>query len=389
MLTDHYSVAPVIIIDEYDTPIRFGYENGYYDEIIGFMRNFLSAGLKGNNSNIHFAFISGVLQIAQESIFSGLNNIYASTVLDNDDYSEFFGFTKDETKGILEYYGLADKYPEVCEWYDGYKFGDTEIFNPWSVLSYIKANAKAATYWANTGANEIIYDLMSNISGETAGMLSSLLKEESITVHVDKNVVFKKLKTDSSYIYTILVHSGYLKVIETKADADTWTLVVPNREIYEIYASEIISAIGGSDDTANAIRTALLKGDAYALKNDLRKFLASTASFRSLHKEYFYQILMTGILAVMNGRYDLKEEYESGDGYPDILLTPRDSSMYPGMIIEIKICDSMQEMAFKAREAISQIDRMKYDTSLKVAGCSRIYKIGIAFCAKDVEVIIE
>ncbi|MCD8286447.1 MAG: ATP-binding protein [Clostridia bacterium] len=389
MLTSHYGVAPVIIIDEYDKPIQSGYDHGYYDDALSFMKNFLSAGLKGNNANIHYAFISGVLQVGQVSAYSGLNNIYASTVLDCDDYSEFFGFTAEETKSMLEYYGLADRYPEVCEWYDGYLFGKTEIFNPWSVLKYIKANAKAGTYWVDTGENDIIYNVMSNISSDTAGILSSLLKEESITVHVDKNVTFNKLKENSSYVYTILVHSGYLKVVDAKNDANTWTLTMPNREIYEVYSSEIISAIAGNDNTANTIRDALLNGDVDAFKNELASFLASAISVRTLHKEYFYQVLMIGILAIMNGRYILKEEFESGSGYPDIILIPRNPSAYPGIIIEIKTCSSAQGLVPKAKEAVAQIDRMKYDAALKTAGCSRIYKIGAAFCTKDVEVILE
>ncbi len=389
MLKAHYGVAPVIIIDEYDKPIQSGYDYGYYDTALGFMKNFLSAALKGNNTNIHYAFISGVLQVGQVSTYSGLNNIYASTVLDCDDYSEFFGFTAEETETMLKYYGLGDKYPEVCKWYDGYLFGQTEIFNPWSVLNYIKANAKAATYWVNTGENDIIYDVMSNISGDTAAILSSLLKEESITVHVDKNVTFKKLKTNSSYIYTILVHSGYLKVVEEKKDANTWTLTMPNREIYEVYSSEIISALVGKEDSANIIRGALLNGDADTFKKELASFLADSTSFRNLHKEYVYQILLIGILAIMNGRYILKEEIETGSGYPDIILIPKDPSTYPGIIIETKICSSTQGLVSKAQEAVYQINRMQYDFVLKKAKCNRIYKIGVAFCEKDVEVILE
>ncbi|MCD8307500.1 MAG: AAA family ATPase [Clostridia bacterium] len=243
MLKAHYHVAPVIIIDDYDVPVRSGYEHGYYGEAAGFMRNFLSAGLKGNNSNIHYAFMAGEFPISLTDTYGGLNNICASTVLDCDDYSGFFGFTAEETKSVLEHYGLADRYPEVCEWYGGYKSGSDEIFCPQSVFSFIRSNGQAGACRMPSDTAGIIH---AAISGKAADILLPLLKGDPVIVHIDRNISFSKLKTDPSYACTILLHSGYLNAVEAKQDANTWTLAVPNKESREALTLAMMSATDNS-----------------------------------------------------------------------------------------------------------------------------------------------
>lgn len=238
MLKAHYRVAPVIIIDEYDKPIQSGYDHGYYDDVLGFMKNFLSAALKGNNTNIHYAFMAGELPVSMTDTYGGLNNICTSTVLDCDDYSGFFGFTAEETKSVLEHYGLADRYSEVCEWYGGYKSGSEDIFCPQSVLSFIQSNGQAGACLMPLDTAGIIHKA---IHEKIADILLPLLKGDPVTVHIDRNISFSKLKTDPSYACTILLHSGYLNAVEAKEDANTWTLAVPNKESREVLSLAIMS----------------------------------------------------------------------------------------------------------------------------------------------------
>ncbi|MCD8285637.1 MAG: ATP-binding protein [Clostridia bacterium] len=389
MLKAHYKVPPVIIIDEYDTPIQAGYDNGYYDKIISFMTTFLSKTLKGNESNLKYAFITGVMRVAQESIFSGLNSIYSSNVLKaNDDYGEFFGFTPDETNDILKYYGLGDNYPEVCEWYDGYRFGNAEIFNPWSVLMYIDSKGDAEKYWVGTSSNHIIHDLMQNISSDVAINLKTLMTGEEITVAANDNIVYNKLQYDESYIYTVLVHSGYLKP-EKKIESGVWSLKIPNKEVYKLYSSEILSTMNVPGSTANDIQDALISGDAAKLKKALQIFMGRTISYTEYKKEYFHHVLLTGILSVMDGNYNLFQDIEAGTGKADILLEPKSNKLLPGIIIEVEKARSVASLSSRAKAAITQINEKQYDMPLKSVGCSKIYKVGAAFIGKDVEVIIE
>ena len=209
MLTVHYGKAPIIIIDEYDTPIQEGYSKDFYDEIIGFMRIFFSGAFK-DNKNLSYGFLTGILRIAQESIFSGLNNLSVNTVMD-EEYDSFFGFTEKETEKLLAYYGMSEKENELRDWYDGYLFGNEEIYNPWSVINYISKGCIPQAYWVNTGKNEIFEEIMNAATDDVVEKLYILLQGGSVVARIDQNVVYRSLAEDPANIYSLLLVAGYLK----------------------------------------------------------------------------------------------------------------------------------------------------------------------------------
>lgn len=242
MLFKHYGKAPIIIIDEYDTPIQEGYAEDFYDEIIRFMRNFFSGAYK-DNKNLSYGFLTGILRIAQESIFSGLNNLTVNSVMD-EDYDRFFGFTYPEVHQMMEYYGVSDKDEELKDWYDGYRFGNTEIYNPWSVINYISKGCIPQAYWVNTGKNEILEDVLKSATDDVTEKLYALLQGERVIARIDQNVVYRSLSEDTENIYSLLLVAGYLKALTKELQGDGSYLCevsIPNREIAAVYKNEIFS----------------------------------------------------------------------------------------------------------------------------------------------------
>lgn len=277
MLTSHYDKAPVIIIDEYDTPIQEGYSKDFYDEIIGFMRNFFSGAFK-DNKNLSYGFLTGILRIAQESIFSGLNNLTVNSVMD-EEYDSFFGFTESEVKAMLSYYGVSDKEEELKDWYDGYLFGSEEIYNPWSVINYISKGCLPQAYWVNTGKNEILDDVLRVATDDITERLYDLLQGERVVARIDQNVVYRSLAEDPANIYSLLLVAGYLKTPKKELQADGSYLCevsIPNREIAVVYKSEILSHFlqtgAITRTTANKIAESL-----YAKRNSVMLGKASAA----------------------------------------------------------------------------------------------------------------
>ena len=242
MLFKHYGKAPIIIIDEYDTPIQEGYAEDFYDAIIRFMRNFFSGAYK-DNKNLSYGFLTGILRIAQESIFSGLNNLTVNSVMD-EDYDRFFGFTYPEVHQMMKYYGVSDKDEELKDWYNGYRFGNTEIYNPWSVINYISKGCIPQAYWVNTGKNEILEDVLKSATDDVTEKLYALLQGERVIARIDQNVVYRSLSEDPANIYSLLLVAGYLKALTKELQGDGSYLCevsIPNREIAAVYKNEIFS----------------------------------------------------------------------------------------------------------------------------------------------------
>ncbi len=242
MLADHYDRAPIIIIDEYDTPIQEGYAKDFYEDIIAFMRNLFSGAFK-DNKNLSYGFLTGILRIAQESIFSGLNNLSVNSVMD-EEYDQYFGFTAEEVKRMLSYYGVSDKETELRDWYDGYCFGGTEIYNPWSVINYVAKSCRPQAYWVSTGKNEVLANVLQLATEDITEKLYALLQGETIIVRVDGNVVYASLTEDPANIYSLLVMAGYLKIMKKELQADGSYICeasIPNREIFAVYKNEILS----------------------------------------------------------------------------------------------------------------------------------------------------
>ncbi len=390
MLAVHYGKAPIIIIDEYDTPIQEGYSKDFYDEIIGFMRNFFSGAFK-DNKNLSYGFLTGILRIAQESIFSGLNNLSVNTVMD-EEYDSFFGFTSDEVKKMLEYYGMSKKESELKDWYDGYLFGSEEIYNPWSVINYISRGGIPQAYWVNTGKNEILEDLLKVATDDITERLYALLHGERIIARIDQNVVYSSLTEEPANIYSLLLVAGYLKAPKKELQADGSYLCevsIPNREIAAVYKSEILShflQVGViTRNTANKIAESLYANDYKKLQNAVAEYMDKSISFYDGGTEGFYHGLMLGLIALMDNQYKIKSNRESGDGRYDICLIPREEK-YPGIIMELKWKEKLSEAALVslAEEALVQIDELRYDSELKEDGIADIIKFGIAFSGKKV-----
>lgn len=390
MLAKHYGVAPVIIIDEYDTPIQEGYSKDFYDEIIDFMRNLFSGAFK-DNKNLTFGFLTGILRIAHESIFSGLNNLYVSTVLD-DEYSEYFGFTHEEVRSMLRYYGKEDKEEELKNWYDGYLFGGERIYNPWSVMNYISKGCVPQAYWANSGKSEILGDILSGAEESVAEKLYRLLNGESVVTKINQNVVYKDLKADNSNIYSLLLVAGYLKTENKEICADgtyVCRVSIPNKEIAAVYRSEILSKLmqngAMGKDTANIVAEALYENNPQKLQNAISSYLKRTISFYDAGTEGFYHGMMVGIVALMDEQYSVKSNREAGIGRYDVCLIPADKSRC-GVIMEFKWGKQLsgEELSELSSKALSQIDDREYEIELREMGIKTVVKIGIAFSGKDV-----
>ena len=391
MLHQHHKQAPVIIIDEYDTPIQEGFVNGYYDDAVEFIRSFFSAALK-DNPHARQIVMTGILRIAKESIFSGLNNIRVFSVLDKK-FSEFYGFTTSEVQQMAAYYEQTDKLPELKAWYDGYKFGDTEIFNPWSVINYFSNNCQAMPYWVQTSANTIIQEILKTYNDDTYRNLHALLGKTEVQSIVRTNIIYPKLKEPQTNILGFLLMTGYLKSTGTELDARgdyICRLSIPNKEIKTIYYNEILSLLTEDigENTVMNLANALYDKDAAKIKEALNKFMLKTISYYDNLKENYYHGLMLGLLAIGESNYDIRSNRESGLGRYDIQLIPKKSAL-PGIIIEVKAADKDAgvELSKLAQTALKQIDEKKYDTELCAQGVNDIIKYGVAFQGKNVEIV--
>lgn len=390
MLDEHHGVAPIIIIDEYDTPIQQGHNRSFYDKVILFMRNLFSGGLK-DNRHLSYGFLTGILRVAKESIFSGLNNLKINSILDNK-YSEYFGFTAEEVKEMAVYYGAADKYDEICAWYDGYRFGKTDIFNPWSVINYLGNDCEARAFWISTGSNEVIGEILAEADEDIYERLNALLQGKSFTTLIDTSVIYPQIKKNPSSIYSFLLVTGYMKVLNatTAYNGDFMCEVaLPNKEISYVYNKEIIEKLDHivPQSIAIAIQESIYTNNAVALKKQLERLLLESASCYDIAGENFYHGLVLGLCAIMNNRYYITSNRESGEGRYDIQLEPKDVAT-PGVLIELKADKDCDDEKLKAlsQTALRQIEDRKYDTDMRMRGVKTIFKFGVAFSGKKVEV---
>lgn len=389
MLHEHYRQQPIIIIDEYDTPIQAGYINGFYEQAIQFIRDLFSSALK-DNPHIAFGFLTGILRVAKESIFSGLNNINVNSLLERR-YSDYFGFTTEEVQAMATYYQADDKMSELQEWYDGYKFGNTEIYNPWSVLKYFNNYCEAEPYWVQTSENSTIREIIKGLDTSICENLRALLNGSAVESIVDTSIIYPKLQEQQTNIFGFLLMTGYLKSIKTtRANGICLCkLSIPNKEIKSVYSQEIVALLADKiDSTAiNLLQQYLITKNGPALQNMLKKFLLETVSYYDTLKENYYQGLLLGMTGLFTNTYYISSNRESGEGRYDIQLLPKNIDM-PGIIIEIKATTDTSDAGLKklAAEALAQIENKKYDTELRKQGIKTVYKYGIAFSGKKVEI---
>lgn len=394
MLREHYGIAPIIIIDEYDTPIQQGHTKAFYEKVVEFMRNLFSGCLKDNDTNLSFGFLTGILRVAKESIFSGLNNLNIDSVLDSK-YSQYFGFTVDEVSAMATYHNAEEKFDEICEWYDGYRFGETEIFNPWSVINYFNKNCKPERFWENTGDNAIIGEVLEEADEEILANLNDLLQGNAITTYLDTSVIYPEIKKNPSSVYSFLLVAGYLKVWET-GKTDHGDLIckvsLPNKEIALVYRKEIINRMQEftSQYASIGIQEALYTLNADKLRKCLQRFLLESVSSYDIPNENAYHMLLLGLCAIMSDKYSITSNRESGKGRFDIQLMPRILSL-PGFLIEVKAEKGCSDERLRGLSlaALEQMSDREYDTEMRAAGVSQIVKFGIAFSGKNVEIATE
>lgn len=383
LLHKHYGRECIIIIDEYDTPIQQGHTCNFYPEIVNFMRNFFSGGLK-DNPHLAFGFLTGILRVAKESIFSGMNNLKTYSILD-DGYSSYFGFTEKEVKDMLRYYGKDDKYNELSEWYDGYRFGNTEIFNPWSVINYISDNCFPKAFWQSTGSNEIIGEIIQTATPEITKDLYKLLCGEKIAAYIDTSVIYPEVQNNPYSVYSFLLVAGYLKVANIYPQSDgnfMCDVAIPNKEITFVYEKEVLNRTN-QNSLAISISQAIFSKDTQKLQALLEDFMVKSISSIDGANEGFYHGMMLGLCAILGNRYKIRSNRESGLGRFDIQLMPLTKGM-PGFIFEFKHTkDEHTDLSALADSALQQIEAKKYDTELRDNGVNSIIRIGIAFRGKS------
>lgn len=385
LLHKHYDKECVIIIDEYDTPIQQGHLCDFYNEIVDFMRNFFSGGLK-DNPHLAFGFLTGILRVAKESIFSGMNNLKTNSILDNN-YSSYFGFTNEEVREMLAYYDYdyEDKYQEICEWYDGYRFVNSEIFNPWSVINYISDQCFPKAFWQSTGSNDIIGEIIGTATPEINENLYKLFCGNTVTTYVDTSVIYPEVQNNPNSIYSFLLVAGYLKVAEIYPQNDgnyMCDVAIPNKEILYVYEKEVLNRTN-QNNVSISIHQAIFSKDTSKLQSLLEDFMLKSISTMDGASEAFYHGMMLGLCAVLGSQFKVRSNRESGLGRFDIELLPMVKGI-PGFIFEFKHTKDINvDLDSLANSALKQIEDMKYDTELNDFGVEDIVKIGIAFRQKS------
>ena len=388
ILSDAYTSRVIVIIDEYDTPIQQGYSCHYYDKVTSFMRNLFSSVLKDNDV-LEFGVLTGILRVAKESLFSGLNNLVVNTILD-ERYSSYFGFNDQDVSEMASYYGRKDKLGEIKDWYDGYRFGKTEIYNPWSVISYFNNDCTPKAFWSRTSSNDLILDIIRDKKEETQRALMDLLLGKPVQAVIDTDVVYPEISRSEDAVFSFLAMTGYLKITDQIAlvgDAPLCDLLIPNKEIRSVFKKEVTDglSLNLAPSVVRNIQVALTTNRIELLQDTLGEYLLQSASAFDVANENFYHGMMLGLLAIMSEDYCIVSNKESGLGRFDILLKPR-SIRLPGVLMEFKALgeDRNSEKALDqlAEEAIKQIESKKYWSELVANGIKDIQIYGIAFHKK-------
>lgn len=390
-----YNQKVIILIDEYDVPLDNAYFNGFYDKMINFIRILFESAIKGNNS-LKMAVLTGCLRISKESIFTGMNNLVVYSVIDKP-YSQYYGFTEQEIKQMLEYYNLQDNFETIKTWYDGYLYGNQEIYNPWSVINYVKAlihddTAQPLPYWSNSSSNSIIRKLIVESSVEIKNDIENLVNGEVITKPLYENMTYKEMETDKPTIWSFLLHTGYLKLLKSfRNDGGTQLMgnfSIPNFEILTIFNDEIqhwISDILRKNDNTY-ILNAMLEKNPKLLEKHINDWLYKTISYHDAkERESFYHGLLLGLFSNFEN-FKVVSNRESGNGRFDIVL--KDYQYNNAIILELKVADTKKNLVTESNKALKQIDDNHYDTELLNDGYTNILKYGIAFFKKVCMVIM-
>lgn len=400
LLEIHFGQQVIVLIDEYDVPLAKANQNGYYDEMALLLRNFFENVLKTNDS-LEFAVLTGCLRIAKESIFTGLNNFKVYSITDTD-YDETFGFVDDEVKKMLKSLNQQDHYEEVKEWYDGYRFGNTDVYCPWDVVNYCAdhlttPNATPKNYWLNTSGNEVINHFIDSV-GEPQKLakteLERLVSGNVVRKRINETITYKELYSTIDNLWSTLFMTGYLTQRGSEDDG-RYRLVIPNREIRNIVTDNILSLfqdeVKKDGQMANAFCQALMEGKEKEVERLLAAYMGKTISIRDTFvrksiKENFYHGILLGILSFKTG-WEVSSNRESGTGFSDILIEIDDSDI--GIVIEVKYSDDEDQLEKDCKEALKQIKDRDYTQKLRDAGFHKILKYGIACQIKTCKVLVE
>lgn len=397
LLAKHYGKKVILLIDEYDVPLDKAFQGGYYTEMVSLLRNLFGSVLK-TNSDLHFAVLTGCLRIAKESIFTELNNLKVFSITDFSCASSF-GFTDNEVKKILSYYGFEDKYGAVKDWYDGYQFGETNVYCPWDVINYVdrlrdKENLAPQNYWVNTSGNDAVRYLIQKMGdGVLKSEIENLIAGETVEKEIREDLTYNEIYSSINHIWSLLFMTGYLTQ-RGIGEKNRLQLAIPNLEIRSIFTGQILELFQNTaaKDGVQLKKfcDALENGNVSVVENLFVSYLEKTISIRDTFvsrptKENFYHGILLGILGYRDGWY-LKSNKESGNGYSDISI--RDDDKDIGIIIEVKYAQNGQ-MEQICRDALVQIDRNRYTEALKDEGCHTILKYGIACYKKECKVLMK
>ena len=367
----------IVIIDEYDVPITQGHFYGFYDDIIALIRNFFSGGFK-DNVHLKYAFLTGVYRVAKESVFSGMNNLYVDSVL-NGKYGAYFGYTDEEVRDMLTYYGKIERFDAVKAQYDGYRFGRHSMYNPWSVNHYVFEDFALDSYWGNTGSNDIIREVLDVTNEPIIDSLKRLYEGEKIALAINEGIIYPELRNHPTNVFSFLLYSGYLTAEKKGMLYEVW---IPNKEILDIFKAEILEGLNGilSNNSIFALQSALARKDAQAFQGLLNEFLLRSISFHDGGNEAFYHGLTLGLLLLLDGTYEVTSNRESGFGRYDIALKAKAPS-YPNVLIEVKHSNDLASLEKDAKSALTQIQENRYFAEFNANG-STPYLIGLSFYGK-------
>ena len=393
-LYKYYGEKVIILIDEYDAPIINAFDKGYYNEAVNFFQTFYSSALKTNNS-LKYGILTGITRIIKEGIFSGLNNLYVNTILSRD-YSEYFGLLESEVVEMLDYFDMKYKIEEVREWYNGYIFGESEVYNPWSIVNYIREKEIKA-YWANVSGNTLLENMLNHAGESVYEDLKRFTDGESIEKYISDGTTIKSLLSNDNEIWQLLLYSGYLtkdrkqKEIDVTTEyTDVYNLRIPNKEIRKYFGNMFLNRFFGTEVKTNLLMKALEGGDIKKFEKTLGEIMINMLSHFDLDKEMekIYQVFMIGLVGFLMGKYEIISNDESGYGRYDLAMIPIKSNE-KAYLMEFKISKTKKGMEESAEKALKQIDEKKYDTKLKARGIKNILKIGIAFYGKEVKVVFK
>lgn len=378
-LYKYYKKEVILLIDEYDTPLINAYEHGYYDEAILFFKVFYGEALK-TNLYLRTGIMTGIIRVIKAGIFSDLNNLKVYSILDKE-YSDFFGFTQEEVKKALEDFNIEYKLPEVKSWYDGYKFGNSEVYNPWSILNFLQCKELEA-YWVKTSSNFLIKEVLKNTNLDVKESLENLFNGENVEEVITGNSDLSSLLSYHD-IWELLLFSGYL-TIDKKIDKKLYSLRLPNREIKELFKDEFIDISFGESQFIKTMES-LKRNKLEDFEKNLQKILLNSTSYQDTKNEDFYHGLILGMTLYLDSQYYVTSNKGSGLGRYDVTIEPKNKNN-KGYILEFKVTKNEEDLEKEAKQAIDQIISKKYDISLKERGIKDITFIGVAFCGKLVKI---